>query len=425
MKEFIPGSSNLDKDEKINIIKQNAPHILSFLKKNIDELDEEQLQSLYEFSAYENAAKKAGEKLLASLTEIVKSFYETIEKGIKDLKLSDKEKELINSDYKQILLVGINKASDSLYNGLQGGEGILYSALLSEKTVDVLNAILDFKKSIDKKFPGLTDTVLSVGAPVLVAAASAYYPPVGIALKATGILSKTASFLQTENLEKTITTMKASIAKINKDKELAELQETGVKITELDDKLNIEPDGLIKLKPRLNTVNEITQSPEENIELVPLIKEVANFSEKHIPSSEKDIDRRLQKIKDATLEQLEKDGVSKEIKADVTKILDKVIEKGKAEMMDTLKPNQEVLDNITSVQHTADILKKARNAITVKVGEKYPNNEKALVRASRVLKETVNLEIRGDTRPIREALMKNSQTKQFAKEKLGMGLKTN
>ena len=177
--------NELSQNEKIKLIQQYAPHLLNSLKKSLSSLNSQELSSLFEFANLELTAKEIAKAFTTDLT----NFSNIIAPLIKDLNLSAAESSLLDNILKKTLVLAINKASSNLYNDLKKGEGLLYTTIVSENTLTVLEGILDFKKALDKNFPGLSDTLISTASPALLALVSAYSPPLGLALKATGILS--------------------------------------------------------------------------------------------------------------------------------------------------------------------------------------------------------------------------------------------
>ena len=319
-------------------------------------------------------------------------------------------------------MVAIQRAADNLYKSLQKGEGRLYNAVLSETVVDILDSVLDFKKKIDKHFPGLSDKIISAAAPAIVGLASTYSPPLGLALKSTGILTQAAKFMQTENLESTIKKMREDLAEIKNDQQLARMQETGTKISELAEQIETSPASLGKLGLTLESVTETIKEVATNPDSKTLLQEVCSYAYKHIPSDKKEIDKNLDAVKDAVLQKLKKQGISGETIKEVTKILDEVIDQAKEEMQNVLKPDNKIFDKITSIQQSADILMKAEKKITAIVAKNHPENQELAASTSRILTQEVTKDIRGNVAQIAKHLTSVTKAKQFAKELLGAGL---
>ena len=414
--------SKLTQKEKVNLITKTSPRVLGILGKDISLFSTEELNILYRVSKLESTAKDLIKMLSENLPQIAINFTGPVEENIKKLKLTDKEKGIVDNIYKQTILVAIQRAADNLYKSLQTGEGRLYNAVLSETVVDILDSVLDFKKKIDKHFPGLSDKIISAAAPAIVGLASTYSPPLGLALKSTGILTQAAKFMQTENLESTIKKMREDLAEIKNDQQLARMQETGTKISELAEQIETSPASLGKLGLTLESVTEAIKEVATNPDSKTLLQEVCSYAYKHIPSDKKEIDKNLEAVKDAVLQKLKKQGISGETIKEVTKILDEVIDQAKEEMQNVLKPDNKIFDKITSIQQSADILMKAEKKITAIVAKNHPENQELAASTSRILTQEVTKHIRGNVAQIAKHLTSVTKAKQFAKELLGAGL---
>jgi len=407
----------LSQNEKIKLIQQYAPHLLNSLKKSLSSLSSQDLSSLFEFANFELAAKSITEAFTLDL----ENFLNVIEPIIKDLKLSDSESSLLDNTLKKTLVFAINKASSDLYTGLKKGEGLLYTAVVSETTITILEGILDFKKAIDKNFPKLSDTLIAKASPALLGLVSAYSPSLGLALKTTGILSKVADFLKTESLDKTITNMYLSLDKIKQDATLSQIHETGIKIADIAEQIAVSPSIIEKFNLTNKAASETILEIAQNASSKKILTIVANYAENHIPSSKKEINEKLDAVKKAALDKLEKNGVPKEIIAEVTIVLDKNIEKAKSEMIKCLDKESKIIDKVGYILAAADILSKSERQVK-EIGEKNPSHSKAFKECAQNLKADVNSKVRGDVSKIAKELTADSPAKDFAKKTLGVNL---
>ncbi len=414
--------SELKQEEKVNLIAKTSPQLLSILWKDISTFSTEDLDVLYRVSNLESTAKGLVKMLSENLLQVATNFTGPVEESIKKLKLTDEEKGIVDSIYKQTILVAIQRAADNLYKSLQKGDGRLYNAILSEAVVDILDSVLDFKKKIDKHFPGLSDKIISAAAPAIVALASTYSPPLGLALKSTGVLTQAAKFMQTKNLESTINKMREDLAEIKNDQQLTKMQETGAKISELAEQIEVSPVSLGKLGLTLESVTETIKEVATNPDSKALLQAVCKYAYKHTPSNEKEVDKNFAAVKDATLQKLKKHGVSETTIKEVTKILDEAIDQAKGEMQNALKPDSKIFDKITSVQQSADILMKTEKKITAVVAKNHPENQKLIASTSKNLAQEVSTHIRGNVAQVAKHLTSTTKAKQFAKELLGAGL---
>jgi len=422
--------NQLTQNEKIKLIQQYAPHLLNSLKKSLSSLSSQELGNLFEFANFEAAAKEIAASFTIDLTNFLTNFSYIIEPVITELKLSDKEKSLLDNILKKTLVFAINKASSNLYTDLKKGEGLLYSAILSEKTITILEGILDFKKAIDKNFPGLSDLIISKTSPAILGLVSIYSPPLGLALKTTGVLSKVSDFLKTENLSQTVNNMYHSLDKIQQDKTLSQIHETGSKFTEIAKQLSSSTlsEDLVSIRHRIEKFNltleaasETAQEISKNASSKKLLTIVADYAENHIPSSEREINEKLEIVKKSTLDKLEKNGVPKELIAEATLILDKNIELAKSEMIKCLNKESKIIDKVGYILISADILSKSENQLK-EIGEKNPSHSKAFKECTQNLKAEINNKIRGDVSKIAKEMTADSPAKDFAKKTLGVNL---
>ena len=422
--------NQLTQNEKIKLIQQYAPHLLNSLKKSLSSLSSQELGNLFEFANFEAAAKEIAASFTIDLTNFLTNFSYIIEPVITELKLSDKEKSLLDNILKKTLVFAINKASSNLYTDLKKGEGLLYSAILSEKTITILEGILDFKKAIDKNFPGLSDLIISKTSPAILGLVSIYSPPLGLALKTTGVLSKVSDFLKTENLSKTVNNMYHSLDKIQQDKTLSQVHETGSKFTEIAKQISSSTlsEDLVSIRHRiekfnltLETASETAQEISKNASSKKLLTIVADYAENHVPSSEREINEKLEIVKRSTLDKLEKNGVPKELIAEAALILDKNIELAKSEMIKCLNKESKIIDKVGYILISADILSKSENQLK-EIGEKNPSHSKAFKECTQNLKAEINNKIRGDVSKIAKEMTADSPAKDFAKKTLGVNL---
>ncbi|MDP4708568.1 MAG: hypothetical protein NWS20_00980 [Rickettsiaceae bacterium] len=414
--------SQLDQNTKINLISKASPQLLGILKKNISSFNSEELDNLHEISLLETASQAMAKNLSQQLFQIIADYAEPIEGELDKLKLTDAEKGVVDSIYKQTILVAIQRAADNVFQKLEKAEGPLSTQLISETVIDVMDSILSFKKKIDTAFPGLSDKIIATAVPVIVTAVSSYSPPVGLILKSTGVLDRAAEFLKTENLEKNIDKMRADLLEIKNDKQLAELQETGVKLAELAEQVETSPVSLGKLNVSLKGAIELMQEVANSAQSKKLLQDVCEYAEKHLPNSEKQIDKNFEAIKESTLKELRSFGASDDTLKEVSAILDNAIVQAKEEMQNALKPDNKIFDKITSVQQSADIIDKVANKITAVVAKNHPENQELNDISSKILKQETSKSIRGDTTKITQHLNNENPAKKFAKETLGAGL---
>ena len=139
--------------------------------------------------------------------------------------------------------------------------------------------------------------------------------------------------------------MYRSLDKIKQDKTLLEINETGSKVTEIVRQIapSSLSEDLVSIRHRIEKFNltleaasETAQEISKNASSKSFLKVVADYAQTHVPSSEREINEKLEIVKRSTLDKLEKNGVPKELIAEATLILDKNIELAKSEMIKCL-----------------------------------------------------------------------------------------
>jgi len=412
----------LNKNRKIELLKKQSSHLMPFLTKTPEELNDKELSDLNALGEVEESAKGASKELSSKLSSMIKPFIKNFDQNIEALKLNKTELLLVNSVFKKTILAGVSKASDDLFSKLQKNTGFLYNQMLSEKVLDVLNSIMDFKTEIDKKFPGLSDKILSAAAPIIVSAVSYCMPPVGIALKATGILDKTANFLKTENLKKTIDKISSDLKDIKQDNQLKDLEQKTEAIIVITKKTDVSSSVLSKLGLSKEALQETLKEVSHNPESKALLQDLCEYAKHHIPNNKMEVNQMLETLQEAALKELETKAVSKEMVADIKQSLEKSFAEAAAEMYSTLDQDAKPLDKISSNQKSSDILIKAAAHLSKTMAEKYPENSKAIKAAANSLENNAKEKIAGDIKKIATKLINNSKGKGFAKKTLGAGL---
>jgi hypothetical protein len=418
MKSSSEEFSTLSQGDKINLISKETPQLLGMLKKDLTSLNAQELDTLHEVSILEITAQNMSQQS----SQIAPDFSESIKEKLDELKLTEEEKVEVDNIYKQTILVSMQKAKENISHKLEKSKDTIHSFILSEKAVDIMDGILNFKKKIDKRFPGLSDKIIAAAVPVIITAITNYLPPVGLALKSSGLLDRAVEFLKTENLEKTIDKMRANLVEINKDKQLAEIQETAVKISKLAEELEVSPNSLSKLGLSLKGVVEITKEITNDGASKKLLQDVCKYAEKHLPNSEKQVDDNFEAIKEVTLKNLKSYGASTDTLKEVSTILDNAIVQAKDEMQNALKPDSKIFDKITSVQQSADIMDKVASKVTAIIVKNNPENAQLKEESSKIITKETNKIIRGDVTKVARHLTSNSTAKKFAQETLGAGL---
>ncbi len=410
------------KEELIRLIIKNSANIIPLLKQDIKTLSLSQLSQLHEISGLEASAKEMLGSHASTLTKFSLTGLEMLNSGLKDLDLSDKDKDIVNSIFKQTVLVGVNVASKKLLEPLAESKGFLYNKILSEQTVEILESVLEFKKSIDKIYPGLSDKIISASIMAITALASAYAPPVGLALKTTGILSKAAEYIKTDNLEKTVEKMQTDLSKVRETKQLAEAQELGTKLSELSETLGVSAESLQKSGINLDNIEEVKEEVTKHQEAADFLVEVCKYTEKQVPNSAKEVEELFEKIKQEAVKDMQSKGASAELIADFEKTYKESSMHAEVEIESSLTKSAKAFDKVVALQKSAEIMEKSQKNILNTLSKKYPNERTAISSAVNVVDNNIKEKVRGDLKGIAIRMTKGSKAKNLVKKHLGAGM---
>lgn len=402
----------------IDLTREIPPLLLSFLTKDPSALTSRELVHLRELGQLENNAQSMSQSLHQNLlgfkTYAASSFEQTLDKT----NLGPKEKDLVNNIFKKTVLLAAEQSIDKL---AKSSGNVLYSMLLSETTVNILDSILYCKKSFDKNFPGASE-VLWAMIPIVTAIISIYSPPIGLLLKSTNILEHTAKFLSTKNLESTIDKMRGDLLEIKNNKQLARAQETGEALEKLSEQAKISPTSLNKMNLSLESATYATQEVVTNIAAKRLLEAVSSYADKSLPSNPQQIERTFEKLKESMVQELQKSQTSLDSLEISETLLDSAILQAKKEMTRSLDPDDKIFDKISSIQKSADIMDKAAEQIATVIGQENPRAKNLKEVISTTMKQEVAKTIRGKIEEVAKHLTSESNAKDFAKKALGSSI---
>ena len=415
-------TNKFSKEQLIGLITKNSANIIPLLKQDITTLSLAQLNQLREISELEKAAKKQLGSYASALTEFSLIGLKILNSRLDPLGLSDNELEIVNNIFKQTILVSVNAASRKLLEPLAESKGFLYNKILSEQTVGILESILEYKKSVDKIYPGLSDKIISASIMAITALASTYAPPVGLALKTTGLLTIAAGYIKTDNLEKTVEKMQADLDKISKTKQLADAQELGQKLSKLSETLGVSERSLQKSGINLGNIEIVTKEVTKYKEAADFLVEVCKYTEKQVPNSVQEVEKLFEEIKQAAIKDLQSKGSPKELIADFEEIYKKNAIRAEVEIESSLRKSAKAFDKVTAMQKSAEIMEKSQKKILDTLSTKYPDNKQAIASAVSIIDNKVKEKVRGDLSGIVAKMSKDTKAKHLAKTHLGAGL---
>lgn len=402
----------------INMLLKSAPAIMASLKIDPQELIPSQFATLFELAGLNGKSTEIASGFAKSLETGAPGWLQSFVTNISPLPKDTQKK--ATEIFDETLLKSVNQITNNLYKGIKEGEGLIFNAMLSDNTVSAMESILNFKKQIDKDFPGLSDTILSAASMTITGIVCAYAPAAGVILKTTGILEKATDFLKTENLEATVDKLKAGIAEIERDKELAKLQATGIKLSELSEQTHVPTNKLQKIGLNLETLKMIGSEIIKTPSAKEFIGKLGNYADEIFPSSKEDIEKTLGQVKQATLDSLKEHNVSPETIKKIEKELDNKFEKA-AEMMETaLDPKATFFDKVAAQQDAARMIIDSTKDIKGLLGQ-TPDKNDILKDVSSKIQDTVKEKMQGGKIVELEAEMKKLPltSQKSVKEALG------
>ena len=212
--------------------------------------------------------------------------------------------------------------------------------------------------------------------------------------------------------------MYVSLDKIKADKELKEMHKVGEIKVEMAKVIGADPIIMEKLHLKLEdatiVMSEISKKPLSK----EYLKNVIDYSEKHIPSSNQDLENKMQKLRETTINALEANNISPELQVKVIEIVDKNIDKAKEEMKLCLKNDVKIIDKVGSVMKAASKFDKLDGQINALGKDLNKENFKSLQECTKALKDEVNITLRGD---VSKLIVKGNISKELAKV-VGAGL---
>ena len=135
--------------------------------------------------------------------------------------------------FKKTILKTVDRISNELGEELQKKEGVLFNGFLASASVQILETILEFEKTIDQLFPSASKKIINALGNGLAGHIGVYSPTVGILIKASGAINRLSDFLSCDNLTVTILNLKEKIYKVEQNKKLQKIYKTGTQLAEL------------------------------------------------------------------------------------------------------------------------------------------------------------------------------------------------
>ena len=302
----------LDKDKLKNLV--NSEEIIRMLTKNISSLTSSDIASLLEVTSLNDLASLIAKKLVLDL-QIFNNLAQS--NFLSRLPVENEHKNIISEIFQQTILKSTSGVVDQLSYALEKSKGVLFNGVLISGTARILESILQFEKKIDEHFPGASEQIIKSLANGLIALIAINHPVIGTALVASGIVNKVSDFFACENLEKTVQNLKNTVEKIEQDKKLKDVFETGMQVGELSEAASIPVPSISNLSLGVTALKKLVVGVKENERVKAFVQSVSDMASL-IPTNKDELNKKLATVQEAIIETIDKqnlpDGLKKSIK---------------------------------------------------------------------------------------------------------------
>lgn len=284
------------------------------LLKPLDSLTADQQNVFGMLVQFEDEALKVGNFLIANAVKFASiASKELFAKLSGNDELTEEQKLIVEEIFGKTVYSKIVSIPESLTEDLKEGKGLLFNAMLSKRVISVLEGIVDFKKSIDDKFPGLSDMILKLANVAITTVVTMINPTVGLCLKATKVLDRATDFLKTDNLEATLNKLKEKYEEVQQDKELSKEVEKAEKISNLSSLANVSALALLNANINDAALENIMKNVNHNLQVREFVSHIAEYSEKYIPNSQQEVSAKTTMIKETIMTEMQKHNISVEV----------------------------------------------------------------------------------------------------------------
>lgn len=391
---------------------------------NIDLSNPETQQSLAQMQGFEDTGREAGKTIVETAEVLEKDGTEALRENLDKTNLTEEDKEKAEYIYASTILKAVGNAASTISNSLKKGEGIVFNSVLCDKSLEILESVLEFKEKVDKAIPGGSDLIIKAGLAIITKAITAAYPPIGVAIEASGISGKIAELVSTDNLKKYVEKMDTKLKEIEKDKRLKSAAEKAEKNTELAKLSGCKANEIADLNISIEELPKIIEQVSKKEQTAELFKALAAYSNEVISNDDKVISKKIDELETSITKKL---GISLDTKDEKElAALEKVREacdKAETLLMDAKNnQNAKFFDRFESqLNASKELLDAVDKSINIALNQKFDPATKAAIFKN--ISQKIEKDITGPVERV-EAALKNSNIKKVA-TKLGAGIKTN
>lgn len=392
-----------------------------YLKKDISTVS---LNALGTIVGLEREAREVSHQLKKEVPSLLTTMSESLAYGL-DLfgsKIQEQDKGSVQQIFSDTVMRNIAGIPNALYSNMKEGKGILFNGMMHEQVVDVLDSILEFKKSIDSIYPGLSDILVSAAAAGITAGVTAISPSAAVALKASGVIDIAADFLKTENLQNTVTKLRDGLEAIQHDKELNAIKQKSDKTIEVSKQTGIASSVMNKIGLSTRALNAIADDLSKPA-IRTFISDVATYAKEVLPISKDQISENVSAIKGQMLETMRKNGVPESAIKQLDKEIDTRFEKAEKLLRNSLDQNKNFFDKVTVQQEGGKMIMDIADGLAKDLKELVPNSKELQKAVTTAVATEVTKRITGPIEKLQTA-MKDPEVKKLAKQEMGANIRS-
>lgn len=387
---------------KANSIKleQIPEQIKKLLTINPSQLSNQQQGALNSLIQVESEAKTRAENLYQSLSQFATGPDNPINDYISELNIPEKDKGALLDLYTSTASLAINRATDHLYTQViepQKVHGKLYSLILSDTLITIMDGFLAFEKKLDSYFPGASNILINVAFFAATIAITAFQPTLGLVLQASGILMNATDYLKPENLEATIETMREDLAAIRENKRLSEIMNLETVYSKLGTKTELSQLELQKIfKNDTHIINDILQEVGKSSQKKESLQNFCTYTKLHVPTTKLQVRKKLNNLNKDIHSKLNELSIPTKTINKIDEILQQKIHEAKKDLDHSLASDKPIFDSIANIQKGANNLESTISEVQALLRNEHPKDYKLIEKTSKIIKESIDSNIRGN-----------------------------
>ncbi len=387
---------------------------LDSLGLDVSSLTKPEISLLLALLQENSKARIAGQQLMINLRHFTKTAPISLEQALVAAKVADREQ--IFQLFGNTVVTVATEAAEELESNFLKYDSILFNGVLSKIVTTVLKAVLKFRQEVDRLFPGLIDTALTVANILLSGLVMVSCPAAGIILQASGILDKAQNFLSCESLQKTINRLEGIVAEVDKEPVLATAYRKAKLVEALTARVNGLPGSLQQILVNENISGQAIQLLERSIDN-PAAKEFAKALTKIstiVPQNIEDAELKLSILESNIIKIIDQQDLTPELKKQAKQAIYERFQEIAPSALDSFDTDKSFPQKLASYRETISLL----TNITKDISRALPDN--------RVITHSINSEVQKlveqqITKPIEQLKEKTVKTPPEFIQAVGFG----